>query len=540
MIGWYHFVESKTGFKAPVFTKQDNSTAFLEANESIQLLCKKYNHRYGLCRVDATKIQNSDQCFRELAELGIAVKPAVPRRQRQNPAERDLQGTFNCVTAILASQKILGPAFYDHAVRAHCLASNAVTIHEGYSAQAWMTGASPDMNDFRFPFGTPIGSFEQMPNDPKFKMKGQFAVSLDGTLNGNHGTMVYIPGRGMKPFVRFDVRDLKILQRPLPTLLITSVASQCEFDSEVNEGSFVSHVSDKSDEEYAAIQITHDDVDSSNYVDIPSDSEVKEAIKLFNMESSTASMPRQDFSDLSQDEKYKYLQSLKLGSRHQVPVADGFWNSKPTYPAEDRVTDDEPSEYQLPAGTLVTDTPHHHSKPIVLDEYGDPVPVRTHWDEMDDATWPDRYGHKGLDKVHEIQRTYPSREPYQLRSKALTAKQALDSNYLFIEAAIQCNEIYYERLNEALLAYEHVDEEGLQHFNGVIKLLEDVYIRDVCFREVIDSEGIAHFAVRAAKRKLRTADNPTLRMAVQSEVEWERWLPVIKLEIDQLLSKEVY
>ena len=61
---------------------------------------------------------------------------------------------------------------------------------------------------------------------------------------------------------------------------------------------------------------------------------------------------------------------------------------------------------------------------------------------MDDATWPDRYGHKGLDKVHGIQRTYPSREPYQLRSKALTAKQALDSDYLFIEAAIQCNEIY--------------------------------------------------------------------------------------------------
>ena len=86
MIGWYHFVESKTGFKAPVFTKQDNSTAFLEANESIQMLCKKiYNHRYGLCRVDATKIQNSDKCFWELEVLGIAVKPTFQRRQRQNP-----------------------------------------------------------------------------------------------------------------------------------------------------------------------------------------------------------------------------------------------------------------------------------------------------------------------------------------------------------------------------------------------------------------------------------------------------------------------
>ena len=40
-IGWYHFVESMTGFKVPVFAKQDNSTAFLEANKSIQLLCKK-------------------------------------------------------------------------------------------------------------------------------------------------------------------------------------------------------------------------------------------------------------------------------------------------------------------------------------------------------------------------------------------------------------------------------------------------------------------------------------------------------------------
>ena len=134
----------------------------------------------------------------------------------------------------------------------------------------------------------------------------------------------------------------------------------------------------------------------------------------------------------------------------------------------------DPPEDQLPTGKFLTDTPHHHSRPRVLDEYDDPIPARDHWDEMDDATWKERYGRRGLDKVHGIQRSYPSREPYQLRSKVLTAKQVLDSDYHFIEAAIQCNEIYYERLGEALLAYEHVDEEGLQRFNSVINLLDDV------------------------------------------------------------------
>jgi len=280
-IGWFHFTECSVGYEIPILTKSKNVSNFIRAVELVRQELSKYNHRLEYIRCDAATVENSEEAHQWLADNHIAIKPAIPRNQRQNPAERSLQTVFNNVSAMLSDQKLLGPAFYDLAVVAQCMARNIVRIYNGVSLYFHMTGIMPDINDFKFPFGTPVVTFEQLNSDAKFKPKGQFGITVGGTYNGNHGILVYIPGRGMKPFVRYNVKDLKMITRPVPIMEIQEVIQNNEFDEAENEAVFTSHTKDKTDAEYAAIKpqhYIHTDADST----IPSQTDTKNAIHKYN------------------------------------------------------------------------------------------------------------------------------------------------------------------------------------------------------------------------------------------------------------------
>ena len=142
---------------------------------------------------------------------------------------------------MLLDQKLLGPAFWDSALLAQSNAHNIVTLYNGMSLYLIMTGIMPDINDFKFAFGTPVVTYEQQESDPKFKPKGQFGIAVGGTYNGNHGTLVYIPDKGMKPVVRYNVKDLRMITRPIPMLEMERTSKDAVFNDDDNTAIFVTH-----------------------------------------------------------------------------------------------------------------------------------------------------------------------------------------------------------------------------------------------------------------------------------------------------------
>jgi hypothetical protein len=145
----------------------------------VKTMFSKYGHRVEFIRTDAATVENSEEVLSHLAKDGIVIKPAVPRNQRQNPTERKLQNIFNCVSAMLLDQVLLGPSFWDLALVAQANARNVSTLHDGISLYTRMTNMTPDINDYQYPFGTPVATFEQLPSDRKFQPKAQFGLQLE-------------------------------------------------------------------------------------------------------------------------------------------------------------------------------------------------------------------------------------------------------------------------------------------------------------------------------------------------------------------------
>jgi hypothetical protein len=70
---------------------------------------------------------------------------------------------------------------------------------------------NPDLaKNFKFPFGCPLSAIPPTDRSWKYAPSAEFGIALGASPNNNGSTLVYIPGKGLKPRERYDVSLLKV------------------------------------------------------------------------------------------------------------------------------------------------------------------------------------------------------------------------------------------------------------------------------------------------------------------------------------------
>ena len=399
---------------------------------------------------------------------------------------------------------------------------NMVTVVNDHSVEFLMTGRMPDALDYKFSFGQPVATFEELPSDARFTPKAQFAIYVGSTFNANHGFLVYIPGRGNKPFPRADVRDLKLILRPTPALELGTLVKNSTFDDITFEAEFVSIVPDRTDVQYAAIKPQHYVLDSLHDITSPSIPQFKEAMNRIifeNFEPRSSVVPIH-FSETEEGiQRYEYLKSLK---RDRDP------ESLDKIPSETvtRVADNMQQAPLVIAGTKMSDQFKYHYDPSDYQQEMELGMFRPDYDHGNGIS-----SHQGMVR-QENRHRYNTRA--QTRQSILSATAKTEDDH-YIRAALLLNADYDFELNILLEGFM-TGEHDCESFQAAAGLLANQYLSEKCYRTV--TEPI--FQAFATKRKIRDMDNPTLHMTTFKDQDWDRWYPIMVKEMDQLRQKEVY
>ena len=119
----------------------------------------------------------------------------------------------------MLDQVLLSNSYVDYAVRGCTAAHNATYATNGASALTHVTGRRVDLTrHFLWPYGTPLAVMDHSVNTFRFQPTAVYGISLGSVDEPNGGTLVVIPGQGPRPYVRRDVRDLKMCLRQMPEL----------------------------------------------------------------------------------------------------------------------------------------------------------------------------------------------------------------------------------------------------------------------------------------------------------------------------------
>ena len=144
------------------------------------------------------------------------MQPAAPGHQHQNPVEREVQTLIKGVSCLLCDQQSLGASWWDYAVEswirtANCKPHRNEWMNLPSSATEIITRQVPDLTrDFKFPFGCPVSAIPPTDRPWKYAPSAEFGIALGASPNNNGSTLVYIPGKGLKPRERYDVSLLKV------------------------------------------------------------------------------------------------------------------------------------------------------------------------------------------------------------------------------------------------------------------------------------------------------------------------------------------
>jgi len=219
--GFFFFKDLFSGYRHAIFVKDKSGESFLAAATEVITFYKYHGHSVSHIRCDAGSSENaSDVGASLLQEHNIIMLPASPGHQHQNPVEREVQTLIKGVSCLLLDQNSLGPTWWDYAVEswiqtANCRPHKNEWMALPSSPLEIITGSPPDVGtSFRFPFGCPVSTIPPTDRPWKYGPNAEFGIAVGSSPHNNGSTLVFIPGKGIKPRERMDVTLLKVPTLP--------------------------------------------------------------------------------------------------------------------------------------------------------------------------------------------------------------------------------------------------------------------------------------------------------------------------------------
>ena len=218
--GAYIFTDSATGMEHvyPVRSK----TEFLQCAKKTIEYYASHRHITRKIRCDAGSSENAAEAKSQLATIHIELRPAAPGKQNQNPVERHIQTTKKGTAATLFGQATLHAGWWDDAMCAFVECRNVTpnSLTNDQSPEELVTGRKPDISErFKYPFGTVVtcARVGKSGTQSTIQLKNELGIVVGSDPSGNGAMKVYIPGRGYKPFIRYDCIPIQLKSRPLTT-----------------------------------------------------------------------------------------------------------------------------------------------------------------------------------------------------------------------------------------------------------------------------------------------------------------------------------
>ena len=210
--GFFFFKDLFSGFRHAIFVKDKSGSTFLSAAEQVIGFYRQHGHHVRQIRCDAGSSENDQTAGTILQERhGVIMQPAAPGHQHQNPVEREVQTLIKGVSCLLHDQQSLGSTWWDYAVdswvaTANCRPHRNEWLNLPVSAYEIITGTAPDVaRNFKFPFGCPVSAIPPRDREWKYAPSAEFGLAVGSSPHLNGGTLVFIPGKGIKPRERYDV-----------------------------------------------------------------------------------------------------------------------------------------------------------------------------------------------------------------------------------------------------------------------------------------------------------------------------------------------
>lgn len=232
--GAYIFTESATGMEHvyPVKSK----TEFLKCAKKTTDYYASHGHAIRRIRCDAGSSENAAEARSELAQISIELRPAAPDKQNQNPVERHIQTIKKGTAATLFGQTTLHAGWWDDAMCAFAECRNVTpnSLTNDQCPEELITGRKPNIGErFKFPFGTVVtcARVGKSGTQSTIQLKNELGIVVGSDPSGNGAMKVYIPGRGYKPFIRYDCLPIQLKSRPLTSQEAEEMEAFAEIDS---------------------------------------------------------------------------------------------------------------------------------------------------------------------------------------------------------------------------------------------------------------------------------------------------------------------
>jgi hypothetical protein len=133
---------------------------------------------------------------------------AAPGHQHQNFVERSVQNIIKGVSCLLCDQSSLTFKWWDYAVEhwvhvSDCLPHQNEWLHQPSSPQEVITKVAFNISTrFLFLLSCPVTSIPPTQRDWNYAASGELGIAVGFPSNNNGATLVFILGRGIKPFLR--------------------------------------------------------------------------------------------------------------------------------------------------------------------------------------------------------------------------------------------------------------------------------------------------------------------------------------------------
>jgi len=224
--GFIIFKCTACGFRTVYLVK--SKTAFVTCIDKVVNWWARKGRRTRKIRVDAGTVENSMEVLEKIGEIGrktggLELDPAPAGQQEKNPVERDIQWIKRRIAVILMEQNALGAAHWGHAlldiVDTENMAVNSLTreLEEGMrTAYYCVYGHNPSMENRKYTWGQLVTVQKQ--KTIQMEAKNEIGAAVGVAEGEGGGVRVVLAGKGMKAYIRYQVKALKILTKELTAI----------------------------------------------------------------------------------------------------------------------------------------------------------------------------------------------------------------------------------------------------------------------------------------------------------------------------------
>ena len=220
--GFFIFKDMACSYRIAALVK--SKTSLDRVLRNVIKTARRYGKSTHVIRVDAGTVENSQQINDTLAELGeyhggMQLDPAPPGSQEKNPVEREVQTLKRRITTMLISQDNVTARYWGHALLSYIdtendsMNINSKAIGEwGMTPTEAFTGNKPNLEKHEFRFGTVV-TCQKMKVHKVFEAKNELGVVVGTTKGKGGGHIVTMVGKGMKPYIRYQIKEVKTAER---------------------------------------------------------------------------------------------------------------------------------------------------------------------------------------------------------------------------------------------------------------------------------------------------------------------------------------